>query len=234
MSDFITDHVNSIVNIYLSKLANAKDKTEFEAIVNTIPEPYRGKVMMTFLSQMTGGGNLYPQFEIHPYRSIDSMLTDLRQNGNIGKNWEAREWGTAGDLSYYREKGELLEDWIRLIKMFKTLASYVNTTPYSIKLFSDLSVSGNRFNNSSYLLEQVGQKLTIHTNCYYYREDLSKVKLEDETDKKSVLTQFATDNENMVQDLAHSYFSWNQTNYNCPSNELNDIYSECKSIASKQ
>ena len=231
MNDFLSDYMKKKKDEYLSKLANANSEAELESIAMSIPEPYRMEVLMAFLDGFTGGGNLYPSFEINPYCSIESMLSDLRLHGNIGKKWEAREWGQAGDLAYYQEKGDLLRDWIRLIKMLKTLESQVNKAAYSIRLFTDLS--GDHIYNTTYLLEAAGTMLTLHTNCYYYGI-YGKVKVDAEFNKKDVLNQLAEDTESMVQSLIHQYFSWNQSNYDCPSSELASIYSDCKSVASRQ
>lgn len=231
MTDFLSDFMKKEMDKYLSMLANAKSEAELESIAMSIPEPYRMEVLMTFMEGLTGGGNLYPPFEINAYYSIESMLADLKYHGNVGKKWEAREWGQAGDLAYYQEKGDLLKDWLRLIKMLKTLEAQVNKSVYSIRLVTD--IPGDHISNSTYLLELAGNSLILHTNRYYYR-DYVKVKVEAEYNKKAVLNQLAEDTESMVKSLVHQYFSWNQTNYDCPSDELQQIYSECIDVANKQ
>lgn len=227
----VSDYMKKEMDKYLSMLANAKSEAELESIAMSIPEPYRMEVLMAFMDGLTGGGNLYPSFEIKAYYSIESMLVDLKYHGNVGKKWEAREWGQAGDLAYYQEKGDLLKDWLRLIKMLKTLESQVNKSVYSIRLITD--IPGDHISNSTYLLELAGNSLVLHTNCYYYR-DYVKVKVEAEYNKKAVLNQLAEDTESMVMSLVHHYFSWNQTNYDCPSDELQQIYSECTDVANRQ
>lgn len=233
MNDFLSDYMKKEKDKYLSMLANAKTEAELESIAMSIPEPFRMEVLMAFMDGLTGGGSMYPPFEINPYRSIDSMLSDLRSHGNVGKKWAAGEWGQAGDLGYYHEKGDLLKDWLRLLKMLKTLESEVYRTTYSIRLITDLS--GDHISNSSYLLEVSGPSIVLHTNNYYYGEMGFgiKVKVETESNKKVVLKQLIEDIESMVQNLTHQYFSWNQSNYDCPSSELEQIYHECCEVANK-
>lgn len=231
MNDFLSDYMKKEKDKYLSMLANAKTEAELESIAMSIPEPFRMEVLMAFMDGLTGGGSMYPSFEIKPYYSIDSMLSDLKSHGNVGKKWEAKEWGQAGDLAYYQEKGELLKDWLRLIKMLKTLESQVDKSVYSISLVTD--IYGDHISNSTYLLELAGTSLILHTNCYYYG-NYGKVKVEAEYNKKAVLNQLAEDTESMVQSLVHQYFSWNQTNYDCPSGDLQQIYSECTDVAHRQ
>lgn len=102
---------------------------------------------------------------------------------------------------------------------------------YSIRLITDLP--GSQIDNTSFRFEVSGSTIIVHTNCYFYNQFNTKVKAEAEPNKWSVLSQFTDDVEVMVDNLSQSYFTWNQTNSSCPSYRLEEIHSECNSLAMK-
>lgn len=239
ISDNISSQIQSQIDKYTQKVIDAMSQpcteAEMEAkmmsVIMSIPEAYRAQVMMGIMSGMTGDGNTYSTITISPYNSIQSMIIDMRSCGYIGKTLSARHWGNAGDLAQYEEKADLLKDWIRLVKVLKTLRDNSSSSNYSIQLRTDLS--GNQIDNTSYKFEVSGSTIILHTNCYFYNQFNMKVKVESEPNKRSVLTQLAEDVECMVEDLSQSFFTWNQTNDNCPSYRLEEIHSECNSLALK-
>lgn len=123
ISDNISEQLQNQIDKYTQKVidaisqpcSEAEMETKMMSVIMSIPEAYRAQVMMNIISGMAGGGNTYSTITISPYNSIQSMITDMRSCGYVGKLLSARDWGNAGDLEQYEEKADLLKDWIRLV-----------------------------------------------------------------------------------------------------------------------
>ena len=230
--DFVSGFMKSQIDSYVKELSDATSPEEQARIFMTIPDAYKAQVYYQFMYGGSGRPNPYPPYEILSYSSLDSMLRDLTTHSLVGKKWSASQWGQMEDLSYYEEKGDMIKEWIRLIKMLKTLWENASSYRYSIRMKTDLP--GSSVDNTSYILEVVGLNLTLHTNCYYYRPNGEKVKAETEVNKKNVLEQLYSDTLSILEDVTMHYFAWNRENSDCPSARLATIYKECTEIANKQ
>lgn len=228
----VSEYTKYAVDYYTKLLAGARTEDDISVLLMSVPEEFRTQVYYNFKYGGSGRPNPYPPYEILSYSSLDSMLRDLTTHSLVGKKWSASKWGQMEDLSYYEEKGDMLKEWIRLIKMLKTLRDNTSSYRYSIKMKTDLP--GSNLNDTSYILEVVGSNITLHTNCPYYRPNGEKVRVEAEVNKKDVLEQLYSDTLCILEDITGHYFAWNRENGDCPSARLATIYKECTEIANKQ
>ena len=177
--------------------------------------------------------------EIVPYSSMDSMMSELNSLKWNNKEWSAADWGQVGDLTNLPVKAPLLVEWIRLIRILKTVEEYVKKNdyrtdrsgyPYTVKTVTDLP--GNYVQDYHVRLECSGNSIIIHTNGFYigppsYRrqpyEALNEVFLP--------LNQLRDDLEDTTKRCFTWFFEWNLEEHTCPESFLKRIYQKCHSIA---
>ena len=179
------------------------------------------------------------EIDIFPYSSVDRMFTALNDLKWNNKEWSTADWGQVGDLTNLPVKAPLLVDWIRLIRILKTVEEYVKKNdyradrsgyPYSVKLVTDLP--GDYVQDYHVRLECFGNSIIIHTNGYYigtpsYRrqpyEALNEVFLP--------LNQLRDDLEDTTKKCFSWFFVWNLDEHTCPETFLKSIYQKCRSVA---
>lgn len=183
-----------------------------------------------------------PEINIRPYASMSVMLSafnDLKLNN---KEWSAADWGQVGDLTNYTVKAPLLADWIRLIKILKTLEDYVKQNdyradrtgyPYIVKLVTDLQ--GNYVRDYHVRIEYSGNRITIHTNGYYIGPpSYQREAFEAVNEVCLPLSQLRDDLEDTTKNCFTWFFVWNLDEHTCSEAFLHRIFQKCHSIAEEQ
>ena len=161
--------------------------------------------------------NEIPDIDIRPYSSMSLMLSafnDLKLNN---KEWSAADWGQVGDLTNYTVKAPLLADWIRLIKILKTLEEYAK--------------------ENDYRADRVGYQycVIIHTNGYYIGPpSYSRKAYEAVNEVYLPLNQLRVDLEDTTKTCFTWFFVWNLEEHTCPEAFLHRIFQKCRSIAEEQ
>lgn len=186
--------------------------------------------------------NEIPDIDIRPYSSMSLMLSafnDLKLNN---KEWSAADWGQVGDLTNYTVKAPLLADWIRLIKILKTLEEYAKENDYradrvgyqyKIRLATDLA--GDYVRDYHVKIESSGDSITIHTNGYYIGPPTYNRKVYESVNEVYLpLNQLRDDLEDTTKKCFTWFFVWNLDEHTCPEAFLQRIYQKCRSIAEEQ
>ena len=183
--------------------------------------------------------NEMPEIDIRPYASMSAMMSALNTLKLNNKEWSAADWGQVGDLTNISVKAPLLVEWIRLIKILKTVENYVKENDYradrsgytyKIKLVTDLF--GDYVQDYHVQLEYYGNSITIHTNGFYIGPPSYKRKAYETVNEVYLpVNQLRDDLEDTTKKCFTWFFVWNLDEHTCPEDVLFSIFQNCRNIA---
>jgi len=183
--------------------------------------------------------NNMPEIDIQPYSSMGKMLMDINSLKYDHKEWHSGEWGQVGDLVNISAKSRLLVEWIRLIKILKTIEQYAQSVDYRadrsgyqyrIRLVTDMF--GDYVQNYGVELECVGNNITIHTNAFYLGPPSYKRKAYETVNEiPLLLNQLREDLEETTKSCFTWFFVWNLDEHTCSEDVLFGIFQNCRQIA---